>query len=69
MLTKNERIIVEAIRNAPSVTIVIPGYDGITGETRIKVNSKKVSHDVALAVQTHFMYLTKSAGGGTYYYR
>ena len=61
MLTRNDRILVEAIRNAPSVTIVIPGYDGITGETRIKVSSKKVSHDVALAVQSHFV---NQMGGG-----
>ena len=44
----------EAIRNAPSVTIVIPGYDGVTGVTRIKLARKKVSHDVAIAVQSHF---------------
>ena len=59
MLTRNERIIVEAIRNAPSVTIVIPGYDGVTGETRIKLASKKVSHDVVLAVQSHFVSLSR----------
>ncbi len=53
----------EAIRNAPSVTIVIPGYDGVTGETRIKLASKKVSHDVAIAVQSHFNSFDKMRGG------
>ena len=64
MLTRNERIIVEAIRNAPSVTIVIPG-DGMTGDTRIKIANKKVSHDVALAVQSHFVNLSRIVGVGT----
>lgn len=63
MLTRNERIIVEAIRNAQSVEIVIPG-DGRTGSTRIKIASKKVSHDVALAVQSHFADLARIVGGG-----
>ena len=66
MLTRNERILVEAIRQSPCVEIVIPGYDGITGDTRIKIRSRKVSHDVALAVQSHFVNLTNSLrwGGG-----
>ena len=51
----------EAIRNAPSVTIVIPG-DGKTGDTRIKIANKKVSHDVALAVQSHFVNYSKRGG-------
>lgn len=64
MLTRNERIIVEAIRNAPTVEIVIPGYDGVTGTTRITVNSKKVCHDVALAVQSHFVNQVKPMDAG-----
>lgn len=63
MLTRNERILVEAIRNAPMVKIVIPGYDGITGDTVIKVASKKVSHDVAIALQSHFNSFDKMRGG------
>ena len=62
MLTRNERIIVEAIRNAPVVEIVIPGYDGVTGVTRIKVASKRVCHDVAIAVQSHLN--SANRGGG-----
>ena len=53
MLTQNERIVVEAIRKAPSVTIIIPG-DGMSGDCRIKISSKSVSHDVAIAVQSYF---------------
>ncbi len=52
-LEKNERILVEAIRQSPVVEIVIPGYDGVTGDCRIKIRSKKVCHDIALAVQNH----------------
>lgn len=52
-LEKNERILVEAIRQSPVVEIVIPGYDGMTGDCRIKIRSKKVCHDIALAVQNH----------------
>ncbi len=52
MLTRNERLLIEAIRKAPSVTIIIPG-DGICGDCQIKISSRTVSHDVALAVQSH----------------
>ena len=63
MLTRNERILVEAIRQAPIIEIVIPGYDGITGETRIKVASKTMSHDVSIALQSHFNRFSRMGGG------
>lgn len=62
-LEKNERILVEAIRQSPVVEIVIPGYDGVTGDCRIKIRSKKVCHDIALAVQSHYVNQTKMGGG------
>ena len=54
-LTSNERIVVEAIRNAPKVQILIPGYDGKTGETRVTIENKKFSHDVALSLQSYYV--------------
>ena len=53
MLTRNERVLVEAIRRADTITIIVPG-DGRTGDGRIRIQSKTVSHDVAIALQTHF---------------
>ena len=54
-LSNNERIIVEAIRNAPKVQIIVPGYDGKTGETRITVEDSKFSHDVAISLQSYYV--------------
>lgn len=51
MLEKSLRIVVEAIKRQPYITIELP-----TGD-RIKVTGKKVAHDVALAVQDHFKQL------------
>lgn len=54
MLTSNERVLVEAIRNSPVLEITIPGRDGRMGDTYIKIKNKKACHDVALAVQSYF---------------
>ena len=54
-LTSNERILVEAIRKAPRVQILIPGYAGKSGETRITVVDSKFSHDVALSLQSYYV--------------
>lgn len=53
MISRTERILVEAIRRSPMVTIVIPGDDGC-GDTRIKVANRLFSHDVAIALQSYF---------------
>ena len=54
MLTSNERILVEAIRNSKVLEITIPGDDGRMGDTYITIRNKKACHDVALAVQSYF---------------
>lgn len=64
MLTKNDRILVEAIRQSPVVEIIVPGYDGKTGDCRIKVTGKLVCHDVALAVQNHLNNVGRRIVGG-----
>ena len=64
MLAKNERILVEAIRQSTGVEIIVPGYDGKTGDCRIKVTGKLVCHDVALAVQNHLNNLGRRMMGG-----
>lgn len=53
MLTANERILVEAIRNSPVLEITIPGKEGRM-VAYIKIKNKKACHDVALAVQSYF---------------
>ena len=53
MLDKNDRIIIESIKGASRITLI---YDGN------KVSfapSKKLSHDIALAVQSHYNQLNK----------
>lgn len=58
MLSKNERIIVEAIRNSPVLEITIPENNG---NTYITIRSKKTCHDVALAIQSYFANKNNSA--------
>ena len=54
MLDKNDRVIVEAIRKASRLKLVIDGDSEIAFAP-----SKALSHDIALAVQSHFNRLTK----------
>lgn len=53
MLSKNERILVEAIRQSQFIEIRLPDTTG-GGECRMKFSSKSLCHDIALAVQSHF---------------
>lgn len=46
-LELTERICVEKVRKADSVVIEV-------GELRVRVRGGQVSHDIALALQTHF---------------
>lgn len=48
MLDKSLRIVVEAIKKQPYITIELPSGD------RVKVLGKKVAHDIALSVQDYF---------------
>lgn len=57
MLDKNERIIVEAIRNAPRIKIVIEG--GAYPSEVPFMPSKTLNHDIALAVQSHYNRMKK----------
>ncbi len=53
MLTRNERIIVEAIKEAPAIEIRLIDRGG--SDHTIRVSREKVfSHDIALAVQKYF---------------
>lgn len=47
MITRNERIIVEAVRRASSMSIYFNGVE-------IYVRNGEFSHDVAIALQSHF---------------
>lgn len=47
MITRNERIIVEAVRRASSMSIRFNGVE-------IYVRNGEFSHDVAIALQSHF---------------
>ena len=58
MLTRNERILVEAIRNSQFIEIRLPDSTGGM-DYRMKFSSKNLCHDIALAVQTHFNRLGK----------
>lgn len=58
MISRTERILVEAIRQAPVVTILIPGDNGC-GNTRIKVANRLFSHDVGIALQSYFNRFSK----------
>lgn len=54
MLNKNDRAIVEAIKNASSITLLLD-VGGGTRETEIAFSPSKIlSHDIALAVQSHY---------------
>ena len=54
MLDNNDRVIVEAIRNAPRIKIIIDG-GGNSEDTEIAFSPSKIlSHDIALAVQSHY---------------
>lgn len=57
MLDRNQRIIVEAIRKSTKIKIVIEG-DGLSSEVSLSP-SKILSHDIALAVQSHYSRLNK----------
>ena len=48
MIDKTQRIVIEAIKRQPYLTIELP-----TGE-RLKVTGKQVAHDIALSIQQHF---------------
>lgn len=47
MITRNERIIVEAVKRASSMSIRFNGVE-------IYVRNGEFSHDVAIALQSHF---------------
>lgn len=57
MLDKNDRRIIESIRNAPRIKIIIEGgeYDQ---EITFSPN-KTLSHDIALAVQSHYNHIRR----------
>lgn len=57
MLDGNQRIIVEAIRKSTKIKIVIE-EDGLPSEVSLSP-SKILSHDIALAVQSHYNRLNK----------
>ena len=59
MLTRNERILVEAIRNSQFIEIRLLDSTGGGMDCRMKFSSKNLCHDIALAVQTHFNRLGK----------
>jgi len=59
MLSKNERIIVEAVRNAQALEIRIPSQSigGVLSEElslMFRVDTKLLAHDIAIAIQSHF---------------
>ena len=59
MLSKNERIIVEALKSARSLEIRIPPQviGGVLSEElslMFRVDTKLLAHDIAIAVQSHF---------------
>ena len=52
MLDKNDRIIIEAIRNASKIKIVIENKGE---ESQINFSPSKIlCHDIAIAVQSHY---------------
>ena len=57
MLDKNDRAIVESIRNAQRIKIVVEG--GVYSGTISFSPSKTLNHDIALAVQSHYNRLIK----------
>ena len=57
MLDSNDRIIVESIRNAPRLKIVIIGGD-YEGQIAFAPN-RKLNHDIALAVQSYYNQIRK----------
>lgn len=52
MLDKNDRVIVESIRNAQRLRIIVVGKE-YNGEISF-APSKRLNHDIALAVQSHY---------------
>ena len=57
MRPNNDRVIIEAIRNAPRIKIVIEG--GAESSEVSFAPSRILAHDIALAVQSHYNRLTK----------
>ena len=47
MLDRNQRILVEAVRNSKVIEISIPGL-------QLKSPDKKLIHDIAICLQSHF---------------
>lgn len=55
MLSKDERILVEAVRRARSLEIHIPGTHGEESSVlSFKGAGRLLAHDIALAVQSYF---------------
>lgn len=57
MLTRTEKQIIEAIKETPQVTLIVPGADG--QEIRVSTKDKKAKHDIALAIQSFYLRITK----------
>ena len=48
MIDKTQRIIIEAIKRQPYLTIELPSGD------RLTITGKQVARDIALSIQQHF---------------
>lgn len=53
MLDKNQRAIVEAIRNSERIEILVPSQKYGIVPISIKVEGRRVTHDIALAIQNY----------------